>query len=206
LDKFIIPFSSGLVAGCVLGFGFGTVFFALIQNSINFGFRKGIDITLGVVLSDIFIISIILFGSQYVDEIDKYKNIIKYTGGLLLIGLGVFQFFPQKPSYNEKGEVIIKGRFLFISKGFLLNFMNPVNFLAWLAIQTYLKGVDSYTTMQSIYFFSGAILSIFAIEVLISVLANYIGRKLSSRVIKIVNFTSGYIFIILGLILIFKKI
>jgi len=205
LDKFIIPLSSGLLAGCVLGFGFGTVFFALIQNSINYGYRKGLDIATGVVLSDIFIISIILFGSQYVDEIDKYKNVIKYTGGLLLIALGVYQFFPQKPSYNEKGEVISKGRFFFISKGFLLNFMNPVNFLAWLAIQTYLKGVDSYTTMQSIYFFLGAILSIFIIEVLISVLANYIGKRLSNRVIHIVNYTSGYIFILLGVILIFKK-
>lgn len=193
------------MAGCVLGFGFGTVFFALIQNSINYGYRKGLDIATGVVLSDIFIISIILFGSQYVDEIDKYKNVIKYTGGLLLIALGVYQFFPQKPSYNEKGEVISKGRFFFISKGFLLNFMNPVNFLAWLAIQTYLKGVDSYTTMQSIYFFLGAILSIFIIEVLISVLANYIGKRLSNRVIHIVNYTSGYIFILLGVILIFKK-
>jgi L-lysine exporter family protein LysE/ArgO len=205
LDKFIIPLSSGLLAGCVLGFGFGTVFFALIQNSINYGYRKGLDIATGVVLSDIFIISIILFGSQYVDEIDKYKNVIKYTGGILLIALGVYQFFPQKPSYNEKGEVISKGRFFFISKGFLLNFMNPVNFLAWLAIQTYLKGVDSYTTMQSIYFFLGAILSIFIIEVLISVLANYIGKRLSNRVIHIVNYTSGYIFILLGVILIFKK-
>lgn len=206
MDKFIIPFSSGFLAGCVLGFGFGTVFFALIQNSINFGYRKGIDIAVGVVLSDVLIISIILFGSQYIDEIDKYKNVIKYTGGILLIGLGVYQFFPQKPTYNEKGEIIIKGRFLFITKGFLLNFMNPVNFLAWLAIQTYLKGVDSYTSIQSIYFFSGSILSIFIIEIIISVLANYIGRKLSNRVIKIVNFTSGYIFIILGMILIFKKI
>lgn len=201
-----MPLFSGIVAGCVLGFGFGTVFFALIQNSINYGYRKGIDIALGVVLSDVFIISIILFGSQYVDEIDRYKNVIKYTGGFLLIGLGIFQFFPQKPSYNEKGEVVSAGRFLFISKGFLLNFMNPVNFLAWLAIQTYLKGVNTYSTLQSIYFFLGAILSIFLIEMMISILANYIGKKLSNRVIHIVNYTSGYIFILLGLILIFKKI
>lgn len=190
----------------VLGFGFGTVFFALIQNSINFGYRKGVDIALGVVLSDIFIVSIILFGSQYLDEIEKYKDVIKYTGGFLLIGLGIYQFFPQKKIVGQDGEIIVKGRFLFITKGFLLNFMNPVNFLAWLAIQTYLKGVSGYTTNQSMYFFMGAIGAIFLIELLISLLANYIGRKLSDKIIRIVNVTSGYIFIILGIVLIFKKI
>jgi putative Mn2+ efflux pump MntP len=84
--------------------------------------------------------------------------------------------------------------------------MNPVNFLAWLGIQTYIKGVNGYTTTESVYFFIGAIFAIFAIEVIISMLANYIGKKLSDRVIKLVNYTSGYIFIILGLILVFKKI
>ncbi|MCB9252568.1 MAG: LysE family transporter [Flavobacteriales bacterium] len=206
MNSFLFPFIAGIATGVVLGFGFGTVFFALIQNSINFGYRKGVDIALGVVLSDIFIVSIILFGSQYLDEIEKYKDVIKYTGGFLLIGLGIYQFFPQKKIVGQDGEIIVKGRFLFITKGFLLNFMNPVNFLAWLAIQTYLKGVSGYTTNQSMYFFMGAIGAIFLIELLISLLANYIGRKLSDKIIRIVNVTSGYIFIILGIVLIFKKI
>jgi L-lysine exporter family protein LysE/ArgO len=206
LDNIFIPLVSGLGTGVVLGLGFGTVFFALIQNSITHGFKKGLDIAIGVVLCDILITSVVLFGSQYADEIDKYKNVIKYSGGLLLIGLGIFQFFPQKPTLDKDGIVISKSRFFFITKGFLLNFLNPINFLAWLAIQTYIKGVNGYSTIQSVYFFLGAIISIFSIEVLISLLANYIGRKLSEKVIKMVNYTAGYIFIILGIILIFKKI
>ena len=192
--------------GVILGFGFGTIFFALIQNSIKHGFKKGLDIALGVVLSDVLIISLILFGSQYLDEIDKYKNIIKYSGGFLLIALGIYQFIPQKPKMDEYGEIISSGRFFYITKGFLLNFMNPVNFLAWLAIQTYIKGVNGYSNIQSVYFFIGAITSVFGIEILISSLAHYIGKKLSERFIKIITYTSGYIFIILGIILIFKKI
>ena len=141
-----------------------------------------------------------------IEEIEKYKNIIKYTGGFLLIGLGIYQFFPQKVLLDKDGVVVVKGRFLFITKGFLLNFMNPVNFLAWLAIQTYLKGVNSYSNLQSLYFFLGAIGAVFIIEIVISVLANYIGKKLSNKVIRIVNVTSGYIFILLGLVLLFKKI
>ena len=92
--------------GVILGFGFGTVFFALIQNSIKHGFRKGLDIATGVVLSDILIISLILFGSQYLDEIDRYKDVIKYSGGILLIGLGIYQFVPQKPRMDKNGEVV----------------------------------------------------------------------------------------------------
>jgi len=206
LDNIFLPFISGIGAGIFLGFGFGTVFFALIQNSINHGFRKGLDIALGVVLCDIFLTSIILFGSQYIDEIGEYKNIIKYSGGILLLGLGIYQFFPQHPIKNEFGELKRKGSLFFISKGFLLNFLNPINFLAWLGIQTYLKGANGYSTIQSVYFFVGAISTIFGIEVIISVLANYIGKRISDKVIRIINYTSGCIFVVLGILLFIKKI
>lgn len=192
--------------GVILGFGFGTVFFALIQNSIKHGFRKGLDIAKGVVLSDILIISLILFGSQYLDEIDRYKDVIKYSGGILLIGLGIYQFVPQKPRMDKNGEVIGKASYLYITKGFFLNFMNPINFVAWLTIQIQLKGVYMYNAMQSIYFFTGSIIAIFTIEVILSKMAHHIGKKLSERVIKVVNYTAGYIFIIIGIVLIFKKI
>lgn len=192
--------------GVILGFGFGTVFFALIQNSIKHGFRKGLDIAKGVVLSDILIISLILFGSQYLDEIDRYKDVIKYSGGILLIGLGIYQFVPQKPRMDKNGEVTGKASYLYITKGFFLNFMNPINFVAWLTIQIQLKGVYMYNAMQSIYFFTGSIIAIFTIEVILSKMAHHIGKKLSERVIKVVNYTAGYIFIIIGIVLIFKKI
>lgn len=192
--------------GVILGFGFGTVFFALIQNSIKHGFRKGLDIAIGVVLSDILIISLILFGSQYLDEIDKFKDVIKYSGGMLLVGLGIYQFVPQKPRMDKNGEIIGKASYLYITKGFFLNFMNPINFVAWLTIQIQLKGVYMYNTIQSIYFFAGSIVAIFTIEIILSKMAHHIGKKLSERVIKVVNYTAGYIFIILGIVLIFKKI
>ncbi len=206
MNQIIFPFFSGIGAGVILGFGFGTIFFALIQNSISHGFKKGFDIAIGVVLSDILLLSIILFGSHYIDEIEKYKEAIKYSGGILLVALGIYQFFPQKNEIDKNGEIVKKSHFFFISKGFVLNFMNPVNFLTWLAIQTYLKGVNAYTTVESIYFFIGAMLSIFGIEVALSILANYIGKKLSERVLLAINYTAGYIYIILGVILIFKKI
>ncbi len=206
MDHIFFPFISGIGAGVVLGFGFGTIFFALIQNSITHGYKKGIDIAIGVVLSDIVLLSLIVFGSHYIDEIEKYKEIIKYTGGLLLVALGIYQFSPQKSSMDKNGEVIQKSHFYFISKGFVLNFMNPVNFLTWLAIQTYLKGVNGYSSTESIYFFIGAMASIFGIEVAISILANYIGKKLSEKVLIAINYSAGYIYIILGIILVFKKI
>ena len=33
------------------------------------------------------------------------------------MGLGIYQFFPQKPVMDQYGEVISKGRFYYISKG-----------------------------------------------------------------------------------------
>lgn len=201
-----MPFLSGLGVGCILGFGFGSVFFAIIQSSINHGFKKGVNIALGVIICDILFCTLVLFGSQFIDEIHLYKNIIKYIGGVLLIALGVYQFFSHKPNNEKLGDTKAKGTMYYISKGFILNFMNPFNFFAWIAIQTYLKGVHSYSTIQSIYFFVGTVCSIFIIEILLSILANYVGKKLNEKIIKFINYTVGYIFIIIGVVLIFKKI
>lgn len=192
--------------GCILGFGFGSVFFAIVQSSINHGFKKGVNIALGVIICDILFCALVLFGSQFIDEIHLYKNSIKYVGGILLIALGVYQFFSHKPSNEKLGEIKAKGMMYYIIKGFVLNFMNPLNFFAWIAIQTYLKGVNAYSTVQSAYFFAGSVSSIFTIEILLSILSNYIGKRLSEKIIKFINYTVGYIFIIIGVVLIFKKI
>ena len=47
----------GLATGFVLSMMLGTVFFALIRNSISFGYTTGVWIALGVILCDSMLIS-----------------------------------------------------------------------------------------------------------------------------------------------------
>ncbi|MEZ4902445.1 MAG: LysE family transporter [Spirosomataceae bacterium] len=55
----------GLFTGILLCLTFGTVFFALIQASIERGPRSGVQIALGVVVSDAFFVFTAIFGTSF---------------------------------------------------------------------------------------------------------------------------------------------
>ena len=53
----------GFLTGMVMSVMLGTVFFALVQNSIDYGFRTGIFIALGVIASDLLLITLSWFNA-----------------------------------------------------------------------------------------------------------------------------------------------
>jgi L-lysine exporter family protein LysE/ArgO len=66
--------ASGATSGFVLSLMLGTVFFALIQNSIDYGFTTGIYIAAGVVVSDVLFISAALFGPAWYLPLKRIKT------------------------------------------------------------------------------------------------------------------------------------
>ncbi|TAG50601.1 MAG: LysE family translocator, partial [Runella slithyformis] len=53
----------GFFTGVLLCLTFGTVFFALIQTSLQRGYQSGISIAMGVVASDAFFVFCAVFGT-----------------------------------------------------------------------------------------------------------------------------------------------
>ena len=88
-----------LATGFALAWGFGTVFFSLIQTGIEHGYRKAMNIAIGVVVSDAIMILIAVGGSSILTNvIKKYQPIVGFVGGFVLIILGIVTFFrKQKP-------------------------------------------------------------------------------------------------------------
>lgn len=192
--------ASGATSGFVLSLMLGTVFFALIQNSIDYGFTTGIYIAAGVVVSDVLFISAALFGTSLVPAIEENQNTIRVAGSIVLLVMGVAAWKPKNYSVaNAKSKT--GSAFYFLSKGFFLNALNPVNFFAWVSIATYLKGAMQYTLQQQITYFTACLGAIFITECGISFGASKLRRWMNTSSVLWINRLAGTVFIIMAVVL-----
>lgn len=192
--------SLGFFTGVVLSFGFGSVFFALVQNSIENGYQAGIKISLGVIFGDVLMVGFAFLGTSFLPNIPNFSFYSRILGSILLIGLGIFQFRKSKPTKNK--DFKLARFFYFFGKGFLLNVINPVNFLSWMVISASLKSYK-YDIYDEIAFFSTCLVMIFVMESAFAIFAYKIKDKMSDKTIQSIKYISGLVFIGVGLKLIY---
>lgn len=199
-------FLTGFPVGIAFCLTLGPVFFSLLKNSLLHGWKAAVLMALGVTLSDFALLVGAFSGVQVLlSEDSKLENIVQIAGGLLLIGLGISAFL-KKTTPTEGGVIIEKQKnsIHFILTGFFLNILNPLNFAEWVGTASYLKTVENYTMMQSISFFSGALLGVGFIETSIGLSASRLRPYLSPKIIHGFNVATGVLFLISGIILFAK--
>lgn len=194
---FFEPIGSGFAAGIAMSFMLGTVFFSIIQNSIQDGWRAGAKIALGVVVCDMLFLGFVLAGDTYIQILSGYKKEIAIIGGGFLILLGVFTMFTK-----VKAEKVVQSTGKYMLNGFLLNFLNPVNFAFWVSLSTILGAEANYALSDKMYFFSASVLAIFLSEVGIAFGASRIKTWMTETRLKRLNQIVGLAFIGFGIRLI----
>lgn len=193
----------GLITGFVLSMMLGTVFFALIKNSLAFGPKTGVFIATGVIICDVMFISLALLSQPFADFLKQYKREVSIGGGILLLVFGVYMMAQSKPNM-EAGKVFGQGsNWFYIGNGFLLNVVNPVNFFVWLGISSSLTIQFQYDMSDKIIFFTASLFSIFFAEVGIALFASKLRKWVTPTILQRVNQISGLVFIGVGLKLIF---
>ncbi|MDP2176409.1 MAG: LysE family transporter [Bacteroidota bacterium] len=198
---FLSCFGQGFLTGIALSLMLGTVFFALIRNSLNYGYKSGVYIALGVIISDIIFITFSLLSHGFAVFLKNYELAISVIGGLVLMIMGVMMFLKSNPKLEEVNEITDKNNsaFFLMSKGFLINALNPVNFFSWLAISSMLTIRFDYVLIDKIVFFSASLCSIFLVEFGISFGASKIKPYIKPSLFIIINKISGAIFVLFGL-------
>lgn len=200
----LYEFGRGLLAGMGMSLMLGTVFFSLVQNSIERGWNKGVMIAAGVVISDMIFITLAVLGVQFIDA--ERGNIWIHSAAIvLLLALGI-NMLKNKRSQILYPESRLGKALYFFSNGFLLNILNPVNFLFWAGWAAVARTEWAYETPQLINFFSGCLLSIFGMEVLISFTAHRIRPYLKTGVLDWINRITGMLFIGIALYLVYDLI
>jgi L-lysine exporter family protein LysE/ArgO len=188
----------GLIAGILLCLTFGTVFFALIQTSIERGYRSGVQIALGVVASDAFFIFTAIFGTAFLPQINHFDKWVGAVGIIFLVFLAIGNFLKVptlEPKIHADDRSRRRSHLKYFFKGVALNALNPINFMSWAAIATYLRTKGRYDLSEMIMFFSMSLVGVGATESALAVYAHRLRGLLTIKVIRYINIATGLVFL-----------
>ncbi|MEO6190036.1 MAG: LysE family transporter [Saprospiraceae bacterium] len=190
-------FTYSIITGVILSFGFGTVFFSLIQTSIESGYKSGIKLAFGVFISDIILMLVAIFGTQFLPDQSSIYIVIRILCALIILALAYTHIFHKtKPTISLTDNIV--NFFYLFSKGFVLNIINPVNFLAWVALVATLKSYHVNWNIQS-YSLTIVLCTIFVSECAISIFSEKLGKLLNPNKLKILKTIIGIIFLLLAI-------
>lgn len=177
----------------------GTVFFCLLQNSIINGFKSGLYISAGVIVSDIVLIVLGHFSATLFPGGGTTEMIVRICGAAFLMAMGISNLLKKKKLLFPKAEN--KNPFVLASKGFMLNALNPANYMSWLAVAATITNVLHFNTSQQWLYYAGALSGIFAMEMLISFGAISLKRFISDQFLRRLDFVLGVVFILFAIVL-----
>ena len=201
-SSFFYGVSIGL--GLLLPFTVGAASFTILQTSVNKGFYSGMQLAIGISLSDILLMALCYFGLNQFTDNETFKIISGFAGAALLLVFGIYTFRKKNVSSTaEQKELKLKinwlGVFSEIGKGFGLNFLNPFLWILWVGIIS--NGTKGQSSASAVSFMAGVAVMLFATDLLKSFFANRITVFLSPKVLIIINKVAGVVLMLGGAVL-----
>lgn len=181
---------NGLLFGLIFIFAIGPSFFLLIQNSVQYGFRRGVLIALGISLSDILFVSLTLLGMAQVMSDAENSKLFSLVGASILAAFGVYYFLRKPVIYHEEMDDG-HGALYFMFKGFIINVFNPTIILFWITLSSTISANYSYSWAERRNFFIGILITIFLSDLIKAYLANNVRSIITVRSVRIFNIIVG---------------
>ena len=188
---------NGIWVGLILILLLGPVFFTLLRASLKYGFKGGLNVAIGIIVSDILCIILCYYGAARFIETDAYGPGISLLGAAILLGMGL-RYLLMKGAVNKNGiDLAVKDKAGLFAKGFLVNFVNPFVFVVWIGLLTY--GKDAHGEgFELILFLLGVLISIFGTDLLKAYYAAKLERFLNEKTQSRINMGIGIILLIFG--------
>jgi len=187
----------GILTGIALCLTFGTVFFSLVQNSVDNGFISGVKIAFGVFVGDVIFVFFAIFGTTLLPVIPGFQKWMAGAGIIFLIALGLTNLIKGQPTLAYPTTKF--GNFLYyFTTGFLLNALNPVNFISWVTIASYVRTNLHYNFNEVLIFFAASLVMVFLVECGIAMSAHRLKKVFTPKVVTIFNKVTGVVFIFIA--------
>jgi threonine/homoserine/homoserine lactone efflux protein len=199
-------FLQGIIMGLAITVSFGPGFIALFQTSIEKGIRSGYILAIGILVSDLVLITVSYFGVSSIQMGGNHVIMGAIAGSILFI-FGAVTFF-KKATLNldhaEQYEVLKANIHSLLIKGFLVNIANPFVTIFWIRTISYASGNYGIKTHGFFIFFTGLILTAFSSDLLKCYLSGSLRKLFTSRTVFVINKIIGIVLMALGIIIFYK--
>lgn len=198
------PIINGLLFGLIFIFAIGPSFFLLIQNSIEYGFRRGALIAIGISLSDILFVGLTLIWMSSLISDPANAQVLSFIAAGVLVVFGVY-YFLRKPKIDNDEVMDGNGIIKFVFKGFLINIFNPTIILFWITLSSTISASYNYNWAEQRNFFIGILITIFVSDLLKAYLANHVRSFITVKSVQLFNRLVGSALVIFAFSLLFKS-
>lgn len=208
----------GIICGVLLSllFSLGPAFFSLIQNSIHHGFKKAISFAAGVSLSDILIVMLMLTVLSNL-SFDDFTAILHnvYVSIIGSVATAVFAILTWRskvkkaavPGSRVKFRVEhVTHHWQLLLSGFLLNVLNPLIWIYWLSIITFISAEMSLSVTERYLFFIGMLVAVFGTDILKCRLAAMLQHWFTARIMNNFNRVTGCVLMVFSIYLLVSMV
>lgn len=195
----MLHYFTGMLFGLVFIFSLGPGFFALVQTSVQKGFKKALLLAFGISLSDLVYVALALMGVASLLENQSIRMWMAIGGTVVLLAYGVYSWFKKPRVYPNKIEDQKDfSTFKYVAKGFILNGFNPFIVVFWIGIISFVSVKFEIDTVQQMVFFAGVLTTILTTDVLKAFIAYRLRSAVTPKSILILNRSVGVILILFG--------
>ncbi len=195
----------GIALGLFLSVSVGPVIFGIIKLSMRFGHSAGYAFTFGVSASDTLLVILGNVAAELVRTALRYEKAIAIVGGAILIVMGIISFFFRKDPKPDQGDIALSFRkrdlLRFGLQGFFINIFNPAPILFWLTTCTAFAFLP---LKERLMLFATTLGIILLSDVAKVLLAGKLRNWLTPHVLHVINRVSAVIFVIFGLIILYR--
>ncbi|MBP7510409.1 MAG: hypothetical protein KA981_00690, partial [Bacteroidia bacterium] len=151
------------------------------------------------------IIGISVFATSFIsEELPKYAQTIKAIALVAFLFLGIRTILKSSKLIKSSDQA---GRpnYFYVSKGFILNIVNPLVLITWLGITLFLESTLNYGFKELALFFIMVLIGTFGSQSAICIFSHKIKSYLSNVFIHRMNIAVGIVFIVIGLLIFFNE-
>lgn len=194
----------GIGAGIISSFLTGPVFFAMIKTSIERGFKAGFSLAIGVIISDVILISIVLFGSQFFDYKASFDKYVGAIGGVFLLAIGVYYLASKIAVHYDSSTLQKVSKRSYVLKGFLMCILTPSTLMFWIVVSGIISVKLNNMLNEKLVCFFIAMLTQLSIDGAKSFYSSKLRYKIKEDALRKLNKIAGVIIILFAIWLLYK--
>lgn len=151
-------------------------------------------IVFGVIVGDALFVLAALLGTSFIPKVQGFEHAMAFVGVLFLTAMGLVNILKGTPRLAYP-KTRLGNAIYYVTTGFLLNALNPINFVSWVTIVAYIRSHLHYDMAQQYGFMGASLLGVFVTEMALAYYANRLKRLFTPRVVTIFNRTTGFMFL-----------